>query len=140
MSAGNFLGFLVHQRGIEVDQNKAKEQAAPPKKKNILQKFIGKCPKDISNSAGKLNVFSSLLKLKGEETMGRCKFNAIKRCLASPPVLIPPRKDRPLRLYISAADPSIGAFLAQVHDQGKEQGSKPQSHFTSPKEEIFTHR
>lgn len=24
VSAGNFLGFLVHQRGIEVDQNEAK--------------------------------------------------------------------------------------------------------------------
>ena len=24
VQAGNFLGFLVHQRGVEVDQNKAK--------------------------------------------------------------------------------------------------------------------
>ena len=35
VSAGNFLGFLVHQRGIEVDNNKAKamQVAQPPKTK-----------------------------------------------------------------------------------------------------------
>ena len=25
VKAGNFLGFLVHNRGIEIDKNKAKE-------------------------------------------------------------------------------------------------------------------
>ena len=32
-----FLGFLVHQRVVEVDQNKAKA----PQKKKELQKFLG---------------------------------------------------------------------------------------------------
>jgi hypothetical protein len=32
VTVGNFLGFLVHQRGIEVDKNKAKAimAASPP--------------------------------------------------------------------------------------------------------------
>ena len=39
VSAGNFLGFLVHQRGIEVDKNKAKaiQAASPPRNKKELQ-------------------------------------------------------------------------------------------------------
>lgn len=41
--AGNFLGFLVHQRGIEVDKNKAKSirDASPPRNKE-LQIHLGK--------------------------------------------------------------------------------------------------
>ena len=40
---GNFLGFLVHQRGIEVDQNKVKSIASAntPQNKKELQKFLG---------------------------------------------------------------------------------------------------
>ncbi|KAI5324333.1 hypothetical protein L3X38_033406 [Prunus dulcis] len=36
VQAGNFLGFLVHQRGIEIDKNKAKSiiEALPPRRKN----------------------------------------------------------------------------------------------------------
>ncbi|XP_075494140.1 uncharacterized protein LOC142531771 [Primulina tabacum] len=43
VQAGNFLGFLVHQRGVEVDKNKAKSimVAMPPKNKNELQRFLG---------------------------------------------------------------------------------------------------
>ena len=39
---GNFVGFLVHQRGIEVDQNKAKAIASAnaPKNKKEFQKFL----------------------------------------------------------------------------------------------------
>ena len=33
ISVGNFLGFLMHKKGIEVDKNKAKAvlEASPPK-------------------------------------------------------------------------------------------------------------
>ena len=39
----NFLGFLVHQRGVEVDQNKVKAiiSAKAPQNKKELPKFLG---------------------------------------------------------------------------------------------------
>ena len=39
----NFLGFLIHQGGIEVVQNKAKTivLANAPQNKKYLQKFLG---------------------------------------------------------------------------------------------------
>ena len=38
-----FLGFLVHQRGVEVDQNKVKAiiSSKAPQNKKELQKFLG---------------------------------------------------------------------------------------------------
>lgn len=41
--AENFLGFLVHHRGIEIDKNKAREitEALPLKNKKELQRLIG---------------------------------------------------------------------------------------------------
>ncbi|CAL8993663.1 unnamed protein product [Prunus brigantina] len=72
VSAGNFLGFLVHQRGIEIDKNKAKAiiDAPPPKNKKGVQSLLGQINflrRFIDNSAGKVEPFSSLLKLKDEE-------------------------------------------------------------------------
>ena len=66
---GNFLGFLVHQRGIEVDKNKAKaiQAAQPPRNKKEFQRLLGQINflrRFISNCVGKTNVFSPLLKLK----------------------------------------------------------------------------
>ncbi|XP_059671032.1 uncharacterized protein LOC132316573 [Cornus florida] len=44
VTARNFLGFLVHWRGIEVDKNKARAiiEAQPPRNKKELQRLIGK--------------------------------------------------------------------------------------------------
>lgn len=44
VSTSNFSGFLVHQPGIKVDTNKAKDilEARPPQNKNELQSLIGK--------------------------------------------------------------------------------------------------
>ena len=38
VQAGNFLGFLVHQRGVEIDKNKARAvlEARPPQSKQEL--------------------------------------------------------------------------------------------------------
>ncbi|CAL9019147.1 unnamed protein product [Prunus brigantina] len=70
--AGNFLGFLVHQRGIEVDKNKATAimAAPPPKTKRELQSFLGKVNflrRFISNLARKIRPLTPLLKLKDAE-------------------------------------------------------------------------
>ncbi|CAL8164311.1 unnamed protein product [Prunus armeniaca] len=69
VQTGNFLGFLIHQRGI--DKNKAKSiiEALPPRNKKELQSLLGKIKflrRFISNSAWKIQPFSSLLKLKQE--------------------------------------------------------------------------
>ena len=69
---GNFLGFLVHQRGVEVDQNKAKAiiSAKAPQNKKEIQKFLGQVNylrRFISNLVGKTKVFSYLIKLKEVE-------------------------------------------------------------------------
>jgi hypothetical protein len=72
VTAGNFLGFLVHNRGIEVDKSKAKAilQAKPPSNKKELQRLLGQINfmrRFIANVAGKTKVFSSLLRLKDHE-------------------------------------------------------------------------
>ena len=70
--ARNLLGFLVHQRGIKIDKNKAKDIQAtyPPRSKKELQRLLGQINffrSFISNCVGKTNVFSPLLKLKAED-------------------------------------------------------------------------
>ncbi|XP_004306016.1 PREDICTED: uncharacterized protein LOC101304797 [Fragaria vesca subsp. vesca] len=86
--AGDFLGFLVHQRGIEIPKDKAQAviTASPPNTKKELQQLLGR----------------------------------IKDYLTNPPVLIPPRDSTPLKLYIAAADLSIGGLLAQDDVNGVE--------------------
>ncbi|GKV34366.1 hypothetical protein SLEP1_g42743 [Rubroshorea leprosula] len=131
VSAGNFLGYLVHERGLEVDKNKARAviEAKPPQNKKELQRFLGqvnflRC--FISNLAGKTRVFSPLLKLKSEadfkwEEHHQSAFDMIKWYLSRPPVLVPPVKNKPLILYISTADEFIGCLLAQENDKKQEQ-------------------
>ena len=48
-------------------------------------------------------------------------FEGIKAYLANPPVLMPPKGDKPLKLYIAAADDSLAVFLAQDNEEGKKQ-------------------
>jgi hypothetical protein len=131
VKAGNFLGFLVHNRGIEIDKNKAKTimQAKPPTNKKELQRLLGQINflrRFISNVAGKIKAFSPLLKLKSNEEFvwgqeQQQAFEAIKEYLATPPVLTPLKQGKPLKLYISATQESIGSLLAQDNSEGQEQ-------------------
>ncbi len=112
VSAGQFLVFLVHERGIEVTQRSvnAIKSIQPPKNKTELQEMIGKINlvrRFISNLFGRLEPFTPLLRLKADQqfTWGAEQQKAldnIKEYLSSPPVLIPPQKGIPFRLYLSA--------------------------------------
>ncbi|XP_062013819.1 uncharacterized protein LOC133730203 [Rosa rugosa] len=130
VSTGMFLGFVVHKKGIEIDKNKAKAimDAPAPSTKKELQSFLGKVyflRRFISNSAGKIQPFSSLLRIKAEDEFvwkpeHQAAFDLLKQYLSNPPVLVPPVRGRPLKLYISASENSIGSLLAQDNDNGKE--------------------
>ena len=102
---------------MEVDQNKAKAiiSGKAPQNKKELQKFLGEVNylrRFISNLAGKTNVFSYLTKLKEVEEFKWEKqhhiaFDGIKGYLSKPPILMPPLKGQPLKLYLSATKESI---------------------------------
>jgi hypothetical protein len=72
VSAGQFLGFMVHERGIEVGQKsmEAIDKAVPPMKKTELQSLIGKInfiKRFISNLSERILPFLVLLKLKHDQ-------------------------------------------------------------------------
>lgn len=98
--AGNFLGFLVHQKGIEVNLNKTIKAAQPPSNKKELQSFLGQINflrRFIANLARKTLVFSLLLRLMSNkdfksESEHQRAFDSIKEYLSKPPVLMPPTK------------------------------------------------
>lgn len=67
----DFLGFMVHKRGIKINQNKTKVilYLKSPSTKKRLQSLLGKINflrRFISNLNGKTKVFSPLLKIKKE--------------------------------------------------------------------------
>ena len=49
-------------------------------------------------------------------------FGKIKQCLMNPPVLMPPVPGRPLILYMTILDESMGCMLGQ-HDESGKRGS-----------------
>ena len=123
------MGFLVHERGIEVTQRSinAIKKIQPPKDKKKLQKLISKTNfirRFISNLSGRIEPFTPLLRLKADQEFTwvadqQKALDNIKEYLSSPPVLIPPPKGIPFRLYLSAGEKSIGSVLIQELE-GKE--------------------
>jgi hypothetical protein len=71
VSAGKFLGFIIHEHGIEIDHMKivSINKVQQPQSKNGMQKFIGKLNylrRLIFNLSGNISVFSPILRLKNE--------------------------------------------------------------------------
>jgi hypothetical protein len=71
VSAGKFLGFIMHEHGIEIDPIKIESinKVQPPQCKNDMQKFIGKLNylrRFIFYLSGKINAFAPILRLKNE--------------------------------------------------------------------------
>ncbi|XP_020081387.1 uncharacterized protein LOC109705035 [Ananas comosus] len=86
---------------------------------NYLRRFI-------SNLAGRIEVFTPLLRLKDKEEFiwterQQEAFENIKRYLSNPPVLVPPKSNQPMKLYISAAVENLGCLLAQENEEKEEQ-------------------
>jgi hypothetical protein len=115
VSASQFLGFLVHERGIEIGlkSQEAVRTMVPPTTKKELQQLIGK-----------INFFMELVKIKANDEFRwgaeqQQMFEDIKEYFSKPPVLVPPQHGKPFHIYLSVGDTSIASVIVQVHD-GKE--------------------
>jgi hypothetical protein len=71
VSAGKFLGFIIHEHGIGIDPDRIKSiwNVGPPTCKLEMQKFLGKVNylrRFISNLARKIDAFTPILRLKND--------------------------------------------------------------------------
>jgi hypothetical protein len=129
VSAGKFLGFLVHNRGIDVDPAKASTIATmkPPTSHKELKSFLGRLSyirRFIPGLTAVTSTFSHLLK-KGVSFNwpAECQeaFERIQAIMTKLPTECAPTAGKSLRLYLASNSQAIGALVAQEDDNGIEQ-------------------
>jgi len=121
VSVGQFLGFMVHQRGIEISRRSidAINKIVAPTNKTELQSLIGMVRRFISNLSGKIRAFSPLLKLKADQKFvwrreQQLALDEIKNYLTNPPVLIPPQQGKSFKLYVYRWDGHWFSFNSRI--------------------------
>ncbi|PKI64325.1 hypothetical protein CRG98_015290, partial [Punica granatum] len=122
--SGKLLGFVVSERGIEVDPDKVKaiRELLPPSSVREIQGFLGRLnyiARFIVNLTDKCQpLFRLLRKNAAIEWDEECQkaFDTIKAYLVQPSVLVPPTPDHPLILYLTVRRQSLGCMLGQEEE------------------------
>jgi len=132
VKSGKLLGFIVSQKGIEVDLDKVRA---------IIEMRIPNMEKEVQGFLGRLNyiarfisqliatcepIFKLLRKNQALEWNEDCQnaFDKIKQYLQDPPILHPPEPKRPLILYLTVLEESMGCVLGQHDKTGKIEHAK----------------
>ena len=122
VTAGKFLGFMVSQRGIEVNPEKVRAimELEPPKTVKTVQSLNGKVAalnKFVSKATDKCLPFFRVLK-KSFEWTDECQkaFEDLKKYLSSPPLLSPSVPGEELYLYIAVSQAAVSAALVRTTD------------------------
>ena len=129
VKSGKLLGFIVSQKGIEIDPEKVKAilEMPEPRTEKQVRGFLGRL-NYIARFISQLTptcepIFKLLRKNQAVLWNSDCQeaFEKIKQSLANPPVLMPPVTGRPLFLYMTVLDESMGCVLGQHDDSGKKE-------------------
>ncbi|KAK1557267.1 hypothetical protein Q3G72_021359 [Acer saccharum] len=122
--SGRFLGYQVHQRGIDVNPEKIQALArmVSPKTLKDVQKLTG-CLESLSRFIAKstdrcLPFFKALKKGKGIEWNEDCEktFQALKDYLGQAPLLSKPETGETLYMYLSVSEAAISSVLVRQED------------------------
>ena len=132
VTAGKFLGFMVSQRGIEVNPEKVRAimELEPPrmvKKVQSLNRKIAALNRFVSRATNRCLPFFCTLR-KSFECMDECQtaFNDLKAYLSSPPLLSPSMTGKELYLYLAISQVVVSVALVREED-----GSQKPVYFTS---------
>jgi len=129
IASGKFLMFVVWKEGIEIDSSKIKAIVQMPPSRSFkelrgLQGRLAYIRCFISKFLlGFCQPFKRLLKKDTPFIWNQAYQNAyesIKQYLAKSSVLVALVQGRPLILYITTFEQSLGAMLAQYNDEGRE--------------------
>lgn len=124
VTAGKLLGFMVSRRGIEIDPTKVKsiDEMEPPHNQKEVRGYLERLnyiSRFISQITATCEPIFRLLRKNNPgawDEQCQIEFDKIKRYLKNPPLLVPPIENRPLLLYLTVLENSLGAVLAQ-HDE-----------------------
>ncbi|XP_075650258.1 uncharacterized protein LOC142620843 [Castanea sativa] len=125
---GKFLGFMVFQRGIEVNLEKVKVimELAPPRTMKKVQSLNGKIAalnRFVLRATDKCLPFFRTLR-KSFEWTNKCQkaFEDLKAYLSSLPLLSPSKPGEELFLYLAVSPAAVSAAL--IREEDKDQGAK----------------
>ena len=118
-SSGKLLGFFVLQRGVEEnpDKIKAVEQIEAPRRiKDVrrLTGYVAAMSRFISKSVERALPFFKILKKAGPMEWtpeAEAALQDLKKYLSSTPVLVAPKPQEPLLLYLAAMNQVLSAAL-----------------------------
>ena len=132
VAAGKFLGFMVSQRGIEVNSEKIRAivELEPPRTVKEVQSLNGKIAalnRFISRLTDRCLPFFRTLRRSFKWT-NECQtaFNNLKTYLSSPPLFSPSKPGEELYLYLVVSQAAVSAALVREED-----GSQRPIYFTS---------
>ena len=121
--SGKFLGFMVSQRGIEVNPEKVQViiNMASPKTVKEVQKLIGRIAainRFVSRAMDKCLPFFKTLKQAFVWT-DECEaaFQELKRYLSNSPLLSPSKEGESLQLYLAMSAMVVSAALIREEDK-----------------------
>ena len=115
---------MVSKRGIEIDLDKVRtiQDLPPPRTQKEVRSFMGRLnyiARFISQITAKCDpIFKMLRKHNSGECDEECQeaFDKVKEYLTNPPVLVLPIQGKPLILYLTVHERSMGCVLGQ-HDK-----------------------
>jgi hypothetical protein len=129
MPAGQLIGYIVSQRGIDAKPSKIKaiEALEPPTQFRDVKKFVG-CLASLSRFFSRLGEKAMLLYQLMKKTdhftwsqRADDAFNNLKRALSTAPILAAPAPREPMLLYIAATPRVISiVIMAEHNEEGKE--------------------
>uniref|UniRef100_A0AAV1TQ33 Reverse transcriptase domain-containing protein n=1 Tax=Peronospora matthiolae TaxID=2874970 RepID=A0AAV1TQ33_9STRA len=139
------LGCYVSKSGVRADPEKVSSFRFWPTPKNPtelrqwlgLANYLHKYTKDY---AGSIQPLSSLLKKDATWSWRpehQAAFDAVKKSLASAPVLILPDDTKPFHVVCDASDFAIGCALMQFDHEGRERVVSYQSRQMKPAEKNY---
>ncbi|QRW23041.1 Retrotransposable element Tf2 protein [Rhizoctonia solani] len=123
----DYLGFIISEFGIEVDQSKVTDALnwSTPKNVKNIQEFLGFVNfyrQFIPNFGNMAQPLYNLLKKDSPwkwEHAEQQSFDGLKKCLTLAPLLLQPDTTRQFYVECNASDYATGAILSQRNPEGK---------------------
>ena len=123
VTVGKFLGFMVSQKGIEINPDKIQAimEMARPRNIKEVQSLNGKVAalnRFMSKAMDKFLPFFRILK-KFFKWMAEFQqaFEDLKAYLSSPPLLSPSKAEEELFLYLAVSPATVSAALVREEDR-----------------------